>query len=152
MEWLNANFASVLVGIGLALLAIEVAVLNLSVMVLLFIGIACVLSGFLMWVGLLPETWFAACGSVAVLSALSAGLLWSPLKKLQKGSKDTSVKGDFIGHCFMLEQPVSFTEYGHHRYSGVDWRVRSETPLLPGTLVEVVKVEVGFLNVAPVQR
>jgi Membrane protein implicated in regulation of membrane protease activity len=151
MEWLTSNFASLLIGTGLVLLAIEVAVLNLSIMILLFIGIACLCTGLLMWIGILPPTWIAACGSVALLSIASAWFLWEPLKRLQQGSSDTAVKNDLVGYRFLLEQSVSNTEFGKHRYSGIDWKVRSEEPLPTGILVEVVKVEVGFLVVAPVE-
>jgi membrane protein implicated in regulation of membrane protease activity len=150
-EWISNNFPSLLMGLGFLLLAIEVGALGLSEMVLLFIGLACMASGLLMWLGLLPATWVAACGSVAVLSLGFAVALWKPLQKLQRGSGATEVKGDFIGHRFVLEQAVSETEYGRHRLSGVDWKVRSDAALNAGTNVEVVKVEVGMLSVEPVQ-
>jgi membrane protein implicated in regulation of membrane protease activity len=151
MEFLTNNLAATLVGLGLLLLAIEVGALGLSVMVLLFIGLACVVSGLLMWLGLLSATWVAACGGVAVLSFGFAVALWKPLQKLQRGSGATEVKGDFIGHRFVLEQEVSNTRHGHHRLSGVDWKVRGDGALNAGTSVEVVKVEVGMLSVAPVR-
>jgi hypothetical protein len=150
MDWLITHYPGFLIGLGLLLLAIEVATFNLSVLVLLFIGLSCITSGALMWIGLLPPTGFSALGSVALLSLGYAVLLWEPLKKMQRGSGDTAVKGDFIGHRFMLEQNVSTTSYGSHRFSGVNWKVRSDTALAAGTQVEVVKVEVGFLSVAPV--
>jgi membrane protein implicated in regulation of membrane protease activity len=149
MNWVALHYPEFLIGLGLLLLVIEVTTLNLSVLVLLFIGLACIASGVLMWLGLVPETLLAACGSVALLTLVCAALLWKPLKKLQRGSGDTSVKGDFIGHRFVLEQAVSTTEYGAHRFSGVNWKVRSDAALPAGTAVEVVKVEVGFLTVAP---
>ncbi|MDR0779093.1 MAG: hypothetical protein LBF16_00135 [Pseudomonadales bacterium] len=150
MDWLITHYPGFLIGLGLLLLAIEVGTFNLSVLVLLFIGVACITSGVLMWAGLLPHTWLAACGSVALLSLAYALLLWKPLRKLQSGSAGTAIKGDFIGHRFVLEQNVSATEYGSHRFSGVNWKVCSDTGLGAGTHVEVVKVEVGLLTVARV--
>jgi membrane protein implicated in regulation of membrane protease activity len=148
MSWITDNYPSLLVGLGLVLLVIEVLAFNMTGLVLTFVGLACITSGLLMWLNLIPPNWFAACGSVALLSVGYALFLWEPLKKLQRGSGDTAVKGDFVGHRFVLEQAVSATDFGSHRFSGVNWKVRSDTPLPAGADVEVVKAEVGFLIVA----
>jgi membrane protein implicated in regulation of membrane protease activity len=150
MSWITDNFPSLLVGLGLVLLVIEVVAFSMTGLVLTFAGLACITTGIIMWLTLIPATWFAACGSVALMSVGYALFLWEPLKKLQRSSGDTAVKGDFVGHRFVLEQAVSATEFGSHRFSGVNWKVRSDTPLPVGTNVEVVKAEVGFLIVARV--
>ena len=98
--------------------------------------------------GLLPDTLASAFSSIAVLSLLLAVVLWKPLKKMQDSADSHSVKGDFIGHAFRLEQDVSSSRYGSYRLSGVEWKVRSETPLSAGLEVEITKVEVGLLTVA----
>ena len=117
--------------------------------VLFFIGLACIVTGLLMLAGILSGTLIAAFGSVAVLSLLFAFALWKPLKRAQNSGRNKGqVKGDFIGHRFFLDQDVSERSYGSYRLSGVDWKVRSETPLVAGTEVEVVRVEVGELTVA----
>jgi membrane protein implicated in regulation of membrane protease activity len=85
---------------------------------------------------------------VAFFSLLFAALLWKPLKKMQNTGITREVKGDFIGHCFVLESNVSAFEFGRHRLSGVEWKVRSDVPLSTGTLVEVVRADVGELTVA----
>lgn len=148
MEWLANNFPTLLIVLGIALLAIEVGLLGFSVFILFFIGLACIVTGLLMLSGLLPATLIAAFGSVALFSLGFAVALWKPLKKLQNSGGAHDVKGDFIGHRFHLEQDVSDRAFGSYRLSGVSWKVRSDGPLQTGTEVEVVKVEVGELTVA----
>jgi len=147
MEWVTNNFASLLIVIGLALLAIEMLVLGFSVFILFFVGLASLVSGFLMMIGLLPETMIAAFGSVAVMSLAFAVGLWKPLKKLQESGDSHMVRGDFIGHSFVLEQPVASTQYGKHRHSGIEWKIRSDVPIPAGAEVEVTKAEVGMFTV-----
>lgn len=149
MEWLASNFASLLVFLGIVLLVIEVGLLGFSVFILFFVGLACIVTGALIMLTLLPDTLAAAFGSIAVLSLLFAVALWKPLKKMQDSSESHTVKGDFIGHSFRLEQDISSQRYGSYRLSGVEWKVRSDVPLAAGAEVEVVKVEVGLLSVAP---
>ena len=149
MEWVISNLASFLIVIGLALLAIEMLVLGFSVFILFFIGLACLVSSFLMMVGLLPESMVAAAGSVAVLSLVFAGALWRSLKKMQNTGDSHAVRGDFIGHSFVLEDAVSGHQYSKHRHSGIEWKIRSDNPIPAGVEVEVVKAEVGMFTVAP---
>jgi inner membrane protein len=148
MEWLASNFASLLVFFGVVLLVIEVGLLGFSVFILFFVGLACILTGALIMLGLVPETLVAAFGSIALLSVVLAAVLWVPLKKVQNSTDSHSVKGDFIGHSFRLEQDVSSSRYGRYRLSGIEWKVRSELPLNAGDEVEITKVEVGLLTVA----
>ena len=148
MEWLASNFSTLLIFIGIVLLVIEVGLLGFAVFILFFIGMACILTGSLIMLGLLPDTLASAFSSIAVLSLLLAVVLWKPLKKMQDSADSHSVKGDFIGHAFRLEQDVSSSRYGSYRLSGVEWKVRSETPLSAGLEVEITKVEVGLLTVA----
>ncbi|HWK55153.1 MAG TPA: NfeD family protein [Hyphomicrobiales bacterium] len=150
MAWLSANLVSLLIGGGLALLAIEVGVLGFSVFILFFIGLACLLTGVMMWLTLIPATLWAACVSIAILTLLLAVLLWTPLKRLQNSVKTTEVKGDLIGQHLILDTAVSPTTPGRQRYSGVEWQLHCDCALPAGAEVEIVKVEVGVLKVAPV--
>ena len=45
MAWLTANLSTLLIVIGIALLAVEVGVFGFSVLLLFFIGLACIVSG-----------------------------------------------------------------------------------------------------------
>lgn len=148
MSWVEENFATLLIVLGFALLVVEVMFLGFAVFILFFIGLACIVTGVLHGIGLLPENLAAAFGSIAVFSVVFAVLLWKPLKKIQNTGITREVKGDFIGHSFVLEHDVSNTEFSRHRFSGVEWKVRSDTPIGAGTLVEVIRADVGELTVA----
>jgi len=148
MEWLASNMATFLIFIGLALLAIEVAVLGFSVVILFFIGLGCLLTGVLMFVGILPETLSSLLLSVAILTIASAAGLWKPLKKMQDNVEPTDVKSDLIGHSFFLDSDISHTNPGTHHFSGIKWKLKSVEEITAGTEVEVVKTEVGALTVA----
>lgn len=148
IEWINENFATLLIVLGFTLMVVEVVLLGLAVLMLFFIGLACIVTGALHGAGILPASLMASFGSVAFFTVLFSALLWKPLKKLQNTGITKEVKGDFIGHSFVLVDNVSPSQYSRHRLSGVDWKVRSDYPLSAGTMVEVVKAEVGELTVA----
>lgn len=139
---------AILVALGFALLAAEVAIFGFSVFILFFIGLACIVSGALIGIGVFDMTLGNAMGLIAFFTVVFAVTLWKPLKRMQNSGITHEVKGDFIGHSFVLATPCSAHEYSAHRLSGVDWKVRSNTPLAAGTPVYVVKVEVGELTVA----
>ncbi len=147
MTWFADNFYTLLIVLGFALLALEVAVFGFAVFILFLIGLACIVSGLLIGIGVLPDSVAAAFAAVAFYSVVFAVTLWKPLKKMQNSGITNEVKGDFIGHSFVLAGPVSPTQYSQHRLSGVDWKVRADMPLAAGTMVQVVKVEVGELTV-----
>ena len=98
MTWLTDNFATLLVVLGVALLVIEVGVFGFSLFILFFIGLACILSGILMAIGILPESMVMAFGSVALLSLAFAFSLWKPLKRMQDSGGNKDIKGEFVGH------------------------------------------------------
>ena len=124
-QWVSDNLAPFLIFLGIALLAIEILVLGLSVFILLFIGSASILTGLLIYLSLLPANTVTALVAIALLTAVLAVLLWQPMKKLQAKVDNKPVKGDFIGHRFVLEQGISPHAPGFHRFSGVQWMVHS---------------------------
>jgi inner membrane protein len=147
MNWFSEHFATTLIVLGFALLAAEVAVFGFSVFILFLVGLACVVTGALMAVGLFPATTVVAFGAVAFFSIVFAVTLWKPLKRMQNSGITHEVNGDFIGHSFVLSADVSATQQAAHRLSGVEWKVVANTAITAGTLVEVVKVDVGELTV-----
>ncbi|HTQ99011.1 MAG TPA: NfeD family protein [Candidatus Acidoferrum sp.] len=150
MGWLGDNLTTALLVLGFALLVIEVAVFGFSVFILLFVGLGCLVTAALMGLGLLPSSVTLACIMIAFFSALFAYTLYQPLKRMQSNNNGGSheVSNDMVGHSFVLKHVTSPTHYTSHRFSGVDWKVTAATELPVGTLVEVVKVEVGILTVA----
>lgn len=149
MEWITNNMAATLVVIGLALLAIEVAVLGFSVVVLFFIGLGCLLTGVLIFVGILPGTLSSSLLGVAILTIASAAGLWKPLKKMQDNVEPKAVTSDLTGYSFFLDSDISVTTTGLHNFSGIEWKVKCVGEIAAGTEVEVVEIEVGHLTVAP---
>lgn len=147
MEWVANNLAESLLIIGLALLAIEIAVLGFSTFVLFFVGLAAALSGILIYVGLIPETLLSAALTVAILTAVAAIVLWKPLKKMQNKVDKTKAKGDLVGHSFVLNEAVSPSINPLYRYSGIDWKLVSTETLAIGTKVEVTEADVGVFYI-----
>ena len=148
MNWLNDNLATLLLIIGIALLAIEVGVFGFSVFLLFFVGLACIVTGVMMWI-LIPETLPWGLGMVAVLSVTFAAVLWGPLRRMQNTGGKSDVTNDLVGHSFVLERDLAPGMHGKHRMSGVEWKLRSDVALKAGTPVQVVKVDVGELTIAP---
>ena len=143
MNWINDNLSESLIIVGLALLVIEVVVLGFSTFVLFFVGLAAVVAGGLMAVGVVPYSMLSALSSLGVLTALLALLLWRPLKSMQGKVESKKVTSDLVGHSFILNEAVSMTKNPKYRYSGIEWSLSSEQELSPGTLVEVTAVTVG---------
>ena len=143
MNWINDNLSESLIIVGLALLVIEVVVLGFSTFVLFFVGLAAVVAGGLMAVGVVPYSMLSALSSLGVLTALLALLLWRPLKSMQGKVESKKVTSDLVGHSFILNEAVSMTKNPTYRYSGIEWSLSSEQELSAGTLVEVAGVAVG---------
>ena len=100
---------------------IELSVMGLSGP-LLFFAIGSLLTGVLASLGLVT-TWQMEVFAVGILSAITAVILWTPLKKLQNLKNKNNNSSDMIG----LNVPASaeITEHqGNVRYSGVDWNAR----------------------------
>ena len=150
MSWINQHLVEVLFIVGLALLAIEIGVLGFSTFILFFIGLAAVLSGVIFFVGLVPESMVNAVLLVGIITLVSAAVLWKPLKNMQQKVDDTPAKNDLIGHEFVLTDDVSRMVNPVYRYSGIDWKLTSDSELAAGTLVEVIKTEVGVFHVKEV--
>jgi len=143
--------------LGFILLGVEMLVLGFSTGFVLFIGLAALLTGSLIWFDLIPHTWLAGVASFGVSSAVISALLYKPLKSLQnnsdEGAKDTS--SDIIGLEFRIEQDVTPLNTGVKKYSGIDWKIEIDKSaevdeLSVGTLVKVVSVDVAVLRVVPV--
>ena len=146
-----ANLANYLIVIGLVILAIEILILGLGTFVLSFFGLALLITGVLVMTDSIQPTLMAATTSVAVLSALLALLLWKPLKSLQNKTERKQAKSDLIGHRFVLESPLSPTQSGSITYSGITWKLVSDSIIAAGTQVETIEVKVGQWKVKAVE-
>lgn len=145
---MNFSLATILAVIGVSLVIVEIVVLGFGTVFLLFVAIGCLLSALLMYAGLIEQTFLMAAGSVAVISAISAVLLWKPLKRLQTNQQSPDQQPNvFSGLKFNLENDLAPGGSFKHRYSGVEWTVSKMTEdqetWPQGCEVEVVKTGVG---------
>ena len=56
MIWLSENLSGILIFLGIALLAVEMLVFGFSSFILFFIGLACLITGLLIFLGLLAAS------------------------------------------------------------------------------------------------
>ena len=137
---------------GFAMLAIEV-VTGFSTGVFLFTGLGALMTGLLMVLGVLPETWVAGIATTGIGSGMITALLWQPLKNLQGGrpiEKDNS--SDLVGHEFVVDSDIAMNKPGSTMYSGVTWRVEIDDDadvdlIQAGQRVSVSSVDVGVFTV-----
>jgi hypothetical protein len=147
MDWAINNLAESLLILGILLLVIEVAVLGFSTFVLFFVGCAALATAGLLYLGIIPDTWLSAMFSTGVLTGLSAVLLWKFLKNMQTQVETTKVKGDLVGHSFILVEDVAPELTPEYHYSGINWKLKANENLLAGTQVEVTQVDVGVFHI-----
>ncbi len=148
MEWLMASLGYILIFLGIALLAVEMLVFAFSSFIFFFIGLACLITGLFILLGLLPLNLILALISVGILSGLLALLLWKPLKDMQSHVDHTPASGNLVGHSFVLNGDVAPGQTINYRHEGIEWRVKSEQPIAVGTEVEVTVASVGEFTVA----
>jgi membrane protein implicated in regulation of membrane protease activity len=147
MDWAFNNLAESLLILGILLLAIEIVVLGFSTFVLFFVGCGAVITAGLLYVGIIPDTGLAAMFSTGLLTALSAVLLWKPLKNMQTDVDVTPAKGDLVGHSFVLAEDVAPELTPEYHYSGIDWKLKASEYLVAGTQVEVIQADVGVFHI-----
>jgi len=147
MDWAFNNLAESLLILGILLLVIEVVVLGFSTFVLFFVGCAAVVTASLLYVGIIPDNWLAAMLSTGLLTAISAVLLWKPLKNMQTQVDTSKAKGDLVGHSFVLVEDVAPELTPEYHYSGIDWKLNASEHLVAGTKVKVIQADVGVFHI-----
>ncbi|TDO99567.1 NfeD family protein [Marinomonas balearica] len=147
MDFLNEYLVQTLAIMGIALLVTEILVLGFSTFVLFFVGVAMIITSLMVYVDIVPYTWTASILAIAILSAILGAVLWLPFKKMQGKVDHAPVKSDFVGHTFVLDSDIGPAEPGTYQYSGVIWKVISESELGMGAKVEVTEVQVGVMYV-----
>ncbi|SMY33992.1 hypothetical protein PMAL9190_01441 [Photobacterium malacitanum] len=145
-----SNIPQTLVTLGLLALIIEVLILGCSTLVLLFFGVAMLLTSGLIYIGLIDANWLSTISTLAIITLLLTIALWKPLKKLQNKSTQTEINSDFATIQFELEEDLLPSTVYNFNYSGIQWNVKSTSPIDKGVIVKVVKKEVGILWVEPV--
>lgn len=158
IDYINQHQGEFWIAFGFTVLAVEVLFFSMTTIVLMFSGLGALVTGLMMLVGLLPETWLVGIAGFGINSAIITTLLWKPLRHLQgKRTPNRDRSSDFIGLEFVLEQDVTAHTPSRLRYSGVDWRVEIdsevEADLIPaGQRVAVSSVDVGIFRIKPVLR
>ena len=101
-------------------------VIELSIMglggPLLFFAIASLITGVLVNIGLLDD-WQTQIVVVGILTAITAIILWKPLKNLQNDKMATDTSSDMIGLKVPASADITATN-GSIRYSGINWNAR----------------------------
>ena len=155
IDYLNQHQAQFWMVCGFVILILEVIFLGLATGVLLFAGLGALLTGILMQMGILPESWLIGFSSFGISSGVVTVLLWRPLKRLQGSrtpEKDRS--SDLIGFEFVLSQDIDVQTPGKTRYSGIEWGVEISPEsgvhsIAAGEQVIVTSVDVGIFRVKP---
>ncbi|MPW31210.1 NfeD family protein [Agarivorans sp. B2Z047] len=152
MAELFANhIPQLMIASGIILLAIEVVIIGFATFILFFIGLSLVITGSLVWLNVLPETWNSILLANAVMSSLLAGVLWKPMRKLQNTADNKQVSSDFDGHRFFCEQDIDKRGLSSYKHSGISWTLKSEQTIAAGSEVEVIRAEVGTFWVEAVE-
>ncbi len=154
-DYINTHHAEFWIIVGFTLLVLEV-VTGLTTGILLFGGLGALVTGVLMLLGVLPETWTVGVASTGILSGVIAMLLWKQLRKLQgdrEPTKDNS--SDLVGYEFIVEQDITTLNPGTTQYSGIQWKVEIDKDagvesISAGNRVAVVSVDVAKFRVKPV--
>ncbi|WP_425642111.1 NfeD family protein [Marinomonas gallaica] len=147
MDFIATHLVQALAVLGLVLLAVEVMVLGISTFVLLFAGLALLLTSLSMYMEWIPTTWQWALIATTVYTLLTGIVLWPIMKRAQQTSEHTTVSSDLIGHSFVLPEDVAPDKKVTYRFSGIEWRLVTSAPIAKGTLVEVVNLQVGELHI-----
>ena len=145
MSWLAENLSNVLIAAGIGALIVDMVFFGFGTFILIFLGFSLLISGIAMLIGVLPSTMDAALWSNAILTTILAVVLWKPLRRFQNKNGSKQITSDFASDPFVLQQDVDRQGLAERMYSGVRWKLKSETPISKGTLVVVTKVEVGVL-------
>jgi membrane protein implicated in regulation of membrane protease activity len=136
--------------LGIGLLVIEIAFLGFATFVLFFVGLAMLVTGALMALGVLPEGINIAVIAVSLLSIAAAIVLWKPLKNIQSPTEEENIEVGFVGHQFQLDADIAPDQPGSYAYSGIVWVVVSDRAIAKATSVKVVQADVGQLTVVSV--
>lgn len=140
-----------LLAAGLILAAIDILAMGFATFFLTIIGLAIILTGILVFFGLIGEGMLAISLSIALFSIICTLLLYKPLKLLQSNSSagPTTVHSDLTDMTFTLEEDVGPNLVVNYQYSGIDWKLKAKEHISAGSSVTVYKLEVGEMHIQP---
>ena len=143
------SIPQILLIVGILLLVAEIIFFGFATFVLFFVGIAMLIVGAAMTIGLLPTDLMTAIFSVSILAIVSAAVLWKYLKRLQSTKWNKKIEVGLVGYEFKLDVDISPDKSVKHFYSGIEWDVISEDKIKKNIPLRVIQVEVGKLTVKP---
>ena len=149
MDLITNNLGESLITFGIVLLIIEIVVLGFSTFVLTFLGLAAIVTGILVYMGVLPTGMLTIVISNALFASIFAALLWKPLKEFQNRKDTHTIDNDLIGLDFVLSEAISPSKSTTHRLSGIEWTIKAHGDIEANQSVVVEKAEVGILWVKP---
>ncbi len=149
MDFFINNPGQGLITLGIVLLIVEMAIMGFSTFVLTFVGLSAIVTGVLVYLGVLPSDLLTIVISNAVLASIFAILLWKPLKEFQNRKDTHTINNDLIGMDFVISEAISPAKTTTHRLSGVEWTIKSHVDIDANESVMVEKAEVGILWVKP---
>ncbi|NND82780.1 MAG: NfeD family protein [Gammaproteobacteria bacterium] len=128
--------------LALALIGMELLIMQLSVFWFLFIGLGALVAALAGWV--MPElSWTAVTALFLVSSIVISVALYRPLMRWQ--NKPAPIAGnDAIGQTVKVVQAISADSEGKVQWSGTDWPARlaaGEEPLAEGQSAVIRKLE-----------
>lgn len=156
IEYIQSHQSGFWITAGFILLVAEALVFGFATIIILFAGIGALVTGLLMTIGVLPETWIAGVSSFGLSTGVVSILLWKPMRRLQNDNVSSqSNSSDLIGYEFVLQEDISPMKTGHHRYSGIDWTIELDPSaaadsLSAGQRVKVASVDAGIFRVKSV--
>ncbi|SGZ02424.1 Putative uncharacterized protein [Moritella viscosa] len=133
IDYLQNNHDQLLYVIGAIALVVELGVIGLSGP-LLFFSLGCLATGLLVNLGAIAG-WELEVLSVGLLTAISALLLWKPLRHFQGDKLVQDTSSDMIGQMVPVSEPVTING-GKVRHSGINWNAR----LIESSTVETREV------------
>lgn len=84
LAWILNYLGIILMILGIVMLAVEMLYFAFTTFFLFFVGLAFLITGLLIFLGLLASTYLMALIGIVFLTVLSAVLLWKPLKDMHK--------------------------------------------------------------------
>jgi len=118
MEWLS-NPVNFFVAFGLAMIVIEVAIMQLSTFWFIYIGLGAVITAVLLWA--MPGLgWTGGMAAFVVATLVITVLINRPLRKWQQ--KPGAIAGnDAVGQSVQVVQKISADKPGKVNWSGSEW-------------------------------
>ncbi|NMH60711.1 NfeD family protein [Alteromonas ponticola] len=146
---LPESAAALAIGLGLALILVDVLILGAGTIILTVAGVSLLVMAGLLYAEVI-QTWDIALLTFAVILAVLSFVLWKPLKNFTKNTSKKKAKTDYHGIKFDLPADLHKDSYLDYRYSGITWKLYSDSDIAAGSKVKVIDVSVGKWHVKAV--